>query len=274
MIRCFVGRYLNIGYIIGSEAGTAVLGMPFLSQGQGPITGEQKGKLLHFLEVQLMPEVESAALRMSAGLVTSLIGDIQNIAGLEQQRVAEKLRNIRIVMQNELTERWFIGLSQDVVEIFDRPEPFFREGFAAFPAAQDDMCSACRTYALDQGTACVFHLMRIAELGLRSLARTLKVQISHKGKFCPLEYGEWDKIITAIKNKIDPIRKLPAGPNRQAKLEFYSDAADHCTFMKDVWRNNVAHTRKPYSKSESLTVLERVRDFMHFLALGRPLNKP
>jgi hypothetical protein len=49
----------------------------------------------------------------------------------------------------------------------------------------------------------------------------------------------------------------------------YSDAADHCEFMKDIWRNNVSHTRKAYSDPEAVAVLQRVREFMEFLAVNR-----
>ena len=55
---------------------------------------------------------------------------------------------------------------------------------------------------------------------------------------------------------------MPKGPKRQEKLELLSDAADHCVFMKDIWRNSVSHTRNPYKKSEAIAALDRVRDFM------------
>jgi len=35
--------------------------------------------------------------------------------------------------------------------------------------------------------------------------------------------------------------------------------------MKDIWRNNMAHTRKPYNQTEAVGVMERVREFMQFL---------
>jgi hypothetical protein len=61
---------------------------------------------------------------------------------------------------------------------------------------------------------------------------------------------------------------LPSGPKRQTKLDFYSDAADHGMFMKDIWRNNVSHARRPYHAGEAKVVLDRVRDFMRFLAIS------
>ena len=94
--------------------------------------------------------------------------------------------------------------------------------------------------------------MRAAEHGLRMLARKLKVKLTHKGKTQPVEYADWEKVIAAIKDKITAARALPHGPKRQERLENLSDAADHCVFMKDIWRNNISHTRKPYTSAEAI----------------------
>jgi len=125
-------------------------------------------------------------------------------------------------------------------------------------------------YMLERNTATVFHAMRIAERGLRRLAKTLRVALIHHGNAQAVEFADWEKIITGIKGKIDVARRsLPPGSRREKRLMMYSDAADHCVFMKDIWRNNVSHTRKPYNASEALGVIERVRDFMIFL-VGKP----
>ncbi|SRR6266478_308709 len=115
-------------------------------------------------------------------------------------------------------------------------------------------------------TACVLHSMRLAEHGLRKLAKSFKIKISDRGKICPIEYGDWNKIITEIRNKIIEVRKKPVGPKKEEALQFYSQSADHCEYMKDIWRNELAHTRRFYDKSEALGVINRVRDFIQMLA--------
>lgn len=143
---------------------------------------------------------------------------------------------------------------------------FGSEVHESFLEANEDIGAAGHGIACGLHTASVFHSMRVAEFGLRRIAARLKVRIrDHKG-YMPVEYGTWDKVITACKNKITKIRQRPVGPKRQEELEFYSDAADHCLFMKDIWRNNISHTRQPYNQPEALAVLERVKGFMTFLA--------
>jgi hypothetical protein len=137
---------------------------------------------------------------------------------------------------------------------------------AAFPTSKEDIRDAIECYALDKHTACIFHLMRVSEHGLRQLARKLQVTLSDKGKKQPLEYADWDKIVTAIRNKISDARKLPRGPTKEARLQSWSEAADHCEYMKDNWRNAVSHTRKPYTPTDAMQASDRVHAFMSFLA--------
>jgi hypothetical protein len=107
--------------------------------------------------------------------------------------------------------------------------------------------------------------MRVSEHGLRRLARRLHVTLTDKGNLHPLEYADWDKLLTAIRNKIIEARKLSKGPRKEKQLQSWSEAGDHCEYMKDIWRNSVSHTRQPYKNSEALGACERVRDFMSFL---------
>jgi hypothetical protein len=169
-------------------------------------------------------------------------------------------------IEGELCQRRFAFVSTAKATMQDSISVDWADIWAKFPSSKDDTERATDCYALEQHTASVFHLMRVAEFGLRALAKKLHVKITHKGKACPIEYGDWEKVITEIKNKIALARTLPAGLKKQTKLEFYSDGADHCMFMKDIWRNNVAHTRKVYNDSEALAVLTRVKGFMAFLA--------
>lgn len=79
-------------------------------------------------------------------------------------------------------------------------------------------------------------------------------------------------MISAIQNKIKKIRQRPVGPKREEELQFLSNAADHCEYMKDIWRNELSHTRRWYKKEEALSVINRVREFV--VAVGEHRNSP
>jgi hypothetical protein len=205
----------------------------------------------------------------------SLLHQIQNLKhgileGKTDRRESVLHAQLEAVLsgvQNNLSLRKFMYMTAEDASYWDNPKLFGDDFLDSFPkAAIVELREAGNCLAVWRGTACVFHCMRIAEHGLRKLAKKLRVQITDKGKKCPLEYGDWDKVITAIRNKIAAVRALPRGPRKEGQLQFYSEAADHCEYMKDIWRNELAHTRRIYNKQETLGVFHRVRDFSEFLA--------
>ena len=166
-------------------------------------------------------------------------------------------------IQNNLNSRAFMFIPTDRAQYWENLELFGEEFILAFPrVAVREMLEAGNCYAAGRYTACVFHCIRVTEYALRKLARKMKVTVSDKGKTHPLEYADWDKVIQAIRNKIVAIRTFPRGPKKEQKLQFYSDLAEQCEYMKDIWRNEIMHTRRAYNEAEALAVITRVRDFV------------
>ena len=180
--------------------------------------------------------------------------------------IARDLKSLRKTIEMELGKRKFVYVEPKNIAYFEQDRLYGDLVYETFQAARQDLKDAGNCLAISLPTACMFHLMRVTEHGLRSLARKMHVQLTHKGKNCPIEFGDWDKLITGIKNKITAARSLSAGSKKQAQLEMYSNAADHCEYMKDIWRNNLSHSRKAYIDQEALAALVRVGDFMTFLA--------
>ena len=266
MIRCFVQRFLNIGYVIGSEAGTATLGVPPLNQ--GPLLPVQRAALLQFLSTALLPEL-NVELGGTRGLTLSLIGDLQRISPLEQERVAEKLRNIRVVMQNELTARYCFFVSPERADFFTAPERFFLLSFSAFPSAQGEMLDACRSFACDLWNACVYHCIGVLERGLLVLAGHLKVSASG-----PLDLENWKNIIDMVEKKVKSLEQQPKGQAKDKEVKFLSEAAIQFRYFKDAYRNHVARHRVAYNGVTAHSVLLHVRDFMEALVGGGLAEHP
>jgi hypothetical protein len=183
--------------------------------------------------------------------------------------LTERLASIIRGVHENLRSRRFMYVPRDQSLYWDNIDLFGDDFIIGFPlAALLEMIEAGNCYAAGRWTACVFHSMRVAEHGLRSLAKRLKVKLTDKRKSCPLEYGDWDKVITAIRNRIKDIRLLPRGPKKERELQFFSESADHCEYMKDIWRNEISHSRRRSTKPESAAVLNRVKEFV------TPLAKP
>jgi hypothetical protein len=129
----------------------------------------------------------------------------------------------------------------------------------AFPSIQRDVFDATDCYSLGHNTASVFHSMRIAEHGLRSLAKERRVKLT-KNK--PIEWGTWQDIIKAIDDEIKIVGGKKAGGAKDAALEFYSGARADLNGFKDEYRNLVMHVRATYNEHQALRALNTVHDFM------------
>jgi len=146
----------------------------------------------------------------------------------------------------------------------EAPAPVWAYICKRFPIAKKDCEESVYCYALERNTASVFHSMRIAEIGLRALARRMKVTLP-KGK--PLEWAEWQQVLKEMSNiteKISLTKK--AGPAKDELLEFYRGAIGQFYGFKDEFRNQVMHVRKNYDEFQAASALTRVRDFMEKLA--------
>ena len=213
---------------------------------------------------QLMPEF------FRIGLNASVIqGDLTRVRvsspiGFEAFSVL--LKTLRDTIIEEMGAQLFTWIPPARHRYFDQTAPFGVKVKAKFPAAAADVQAAGNCFAVDLHTATVFHLMRVAEHGLRALARKLKVKLrDKKNRSLPIEFADWQDVIDGCNNAIKKAREL-SQPKKQAQLEFFTAAVAHCGYMKDLWRNNVSHTRKPYNESEALEVMDRVRSFMVLLA--------
>lgn len=132
--------------------------------------------------------------------------------------------------------------------------------FQAFPSTKYDATEAFKTHALGRSTACVFHLMRVLELGLTALGGVFGVSLAHTN---------WAPALDQIEKQIREMHKDPtwkALADCKEQQEFYAQTASHFGIFKDAWRNYTAHARGKYDEQEALDILNSVRAFMQKLS--------
>ena len=135
---------------------------------------------------------------------------------------------------------------------------------SSFPEVELDVFSATDCYALEHNIASVFHSMRIAEYGLRALAKERSLSLA---KYKPIEWGTWNEIIKALDDEIRVISTTrKAGPVKDAALEFYSGARADLNGLKDEYRNLVMHVRATYDEYQAIRALTKVHAFMERMA--------
>jgi hypothetical protein len=111
---------------------------------------------------------------------------------------------------------------------------------------------------MGQNTASVFHMMRVLEFGIEWLAKDVDVTVG---------VDTWHTILDQIEKRIrEMANTLPRGVEKNARLQFLSEAAKEFRYFKDGWRNYVSHARSVYDEHQARSVLEHVKSFMLTLA--------
>lgn len=205
---------------------------------------------------------ENLGLPMSSLHASQLLETINNppAAKMLYSEYAGRIADMLCVtVENEVSLRLYFEISPEKAGFYgDNTEPFGAVVAAAFPSITFDAGEANRCYALGRNTACVFHLMRVLEIGLGALAKQFNK---------PYDHTNWETIINQVEKAIATLDQDPNRPaNWKGEREFWSQSASHFRVVKDAWRNYTAHARGKYDEQEALDMLGNVRGFMQKLA--------
>lgn len=161
----------------------------------------------------------------------------------------------------ELTSSWFLMISADRRDYYEQPHPPFGDVVTGvFPEASQDIAAASRCLSLDEWTACVFHLMRVLEHGLRWMA--INIGLPEEAT----KHENWKNVVDQIEKKIREMEAAPKSAEKIERLQMYSSMAVDFRYFKDAWRNHVAHSHQHYDQHAGETVWVHVRSFMQSAA--------
>jgi hypothetical protein len=140
-------------------------------------------------------------------------------------------------------------------QFFDRREDVFDpEVSTSFPSAGDDIAEAGKCLACGCATACVMHLGRVLEVGLRTLA----AEVGVGGQ------NDWGKYLEKIEAELS--RRLKTSGARSPDEQFYAESHAMFDSVRRAWRNPTMHVDKSYSPERAEEILIAVRSFMRHLA--------
>jgi hypothetical protein len=170
-------------------------------------------------------------------------------------QIAISVINLVLRIKDELNSEYYFHLDQRDVSFYLTKEPFGQAVSHKFALACEDIEEAGKCLALQQSTACVFHLMRAMEVVVKRLGKRLKVKNVEK---------EWGKILSDIGNAIS---QMPKGTERERKKRNnWSEAHVNLYHVKQAWRNDTMHPKQTYTRDEALKVYEATRTFISHLA--------
>jgi hypothetical protein len=131
----------------------------------------------------------------------------------------------------------------------------------SFPDAFHDAHEAGACFAFERFTACVYHLMRLSEHGLVSVAASLDVP---QGK---ISKG-WDGCIQGIHAEVNKISSTTP-PDWQNKVKKYNDLLSWFTAIKTGWRNPTSHVPRIYTEQSAAGMFSAtITLFVHLTKYG------
>ncbi|MDA0739529.1 MAG: hypothetical protein O2999_12800 [Nitrospirae bacterium] len=163
-------------------------------------------------------------------------------------------------LYDEISENLFLFLPTEKQQFYLDPLEQFGVNVSRFESAREDVEEAGKSYATSRNTACVFHLMRVLEVGLNVLAKHFHLSD---------EQTDWETIIKKIQDKIHELDQLPKDLTPeiwQSDHRIYSEMAMHLWFLQDVYRNHAMHSREHYDETSALAIYNHASSFMKHVA--------
>ena len=224
------------------------------------ISRNKAKKALGFMEI----EFRKIGLIITAETAKELAEDLDKPSAMRNyQWLINQVESLEKLADKELSGKYFLYIPPEKAKFWPtmkKMDLFGKEVAAKFPSASFDIGNSGVCLATQMGTASVFHLMRVLEIGLTALGNVFGVSMQNTN---------WAPAIDQIESKIRDMHKDPiwrAKPDCKEQQHFYAQSASHFSILKDAWRNHAMHVRGKYTEDEAERIFETVKAFMRKLA--------
>lgn len=196
-----------------------------------PLTADQFGRIGEAIKENV---TNAVALR--------LVPDVLN-------RLEDECKRI-LVMHIEANHLHYF----DNPQFFDSQDEDSKKVSIEFPSGAEDIAEAGKCLACGRSTACVMHLCRVVEVGLRALAKSLGVA----------QQNDWGTYLRQINDELK--KRFESAGARTPEEQFYAEAAQTIDSLRRAWRNPTMHVEKTYTSERAEEILIAVRSLMRHLA--------
>lgn len=246
ILRAYAESFISLGQLFGRNYYTLYTSSP-----NSPLTDEGRDKVKRFLSLT-KAQCKQLNLTVSEAILSKAINNPP-----ESHRELEILMN---VVKEEISSQLFLFVPSHRVNYYEWGNDFMLLE-DSFPEACKELERAGKCYAVGEYTACVFHSMRAAEIGLRTLAVHLNVTFPHE-----ITLAEWNALINKCDHEIKEQQQLPKSEARDEELKFCSEAASQFRYFKNAYRIFVAHARESYGEDQALSIMTRTKEFIESLS--------
>ena len=133
-----------------------------------------------------------------------------------------------------------------------------------------DIVEAGRCLALNRNNAAIYHLMQVAEIGLRTVAwdRRVEVKQGKQQKTVPLDYAQWGQIIGGLIKEVEKIDAWKRSkPLKDEAKRYYTKAIFEVDSFNEIFRKHISHARgELYESDTAISCWGYIHRFMEMLA--------
>lgn len=137
-------------------------------------------------------------------------------------------------------------------DYYSNPNPFGDEVFNNFSSASFDIEEAGKCFALGRYTACVMHLQRVMEVGLKAYGAYLGIVLINP-------------ILTKAQSEMNSRNSASSWGTTNEK-EFCENLQPLLHSVRVAWRNPSMHADQKYTEEEAEDIYNAVKGFMRHLA--------
>lgn len=173
-------------------------------------------------------------------------------------RLSSDIKDMQTRVRDEFVTRYVVVVPTNKVPYYEPMKPpFGAKVETSFESMNFDISESGKCFGLGRYTACVFHLMRVLETGIRAIARCLGVPD-------PIKEADrnWGKMLgninDAIKDKKAAMSAFDA--------DLFNGAYIALDKVRSLWRNPTMHVGNKYTEEEAKEIWDAVSVFMRKLA--------
>jgi hypothetical protein len=167
---------------------------------------------------------------------------------------SRQLIELQTRLTDELEGHVFLAVPSSYRQRYEAPLKEWESVATKFSTTTFDIEEASKCLALGRSTACVFHLMRVMEVGLRFIGQTLGVG-GHT----------WDDILRRIDRELAKRFQDKSEAWRKSEPAF-AEAAALLRSVKTAWRNPTMHVDRIHTQEQAADIFSAARAFMRHLA--------
>lgn len=173
-------------------------------------------------------------------------------ADISYDEFAEACKATLERLRDELRTKLFLYISAEQARYYNNPLEQWSSVVGNFPSITRDIEEAAKCFAVNRYTGCVFHLMRIAEAGLSTIAKRVGLVNDRPN---------WEEAITYIEGQLN--KNYSAMDSLfKGDTEFLSGVAAHMRDVNIAWRRRVSHVERNYTEEEAQRIFSTTKGLM------------